>query len=206
MCLSACALGLSLFRDEILTDSHLQCSGLELKAELTSPRAATYQWMCLNDGGLDEALRNEHSQTLSLPPGTFDMTILDFKYQILVHVTDFLGVSTEVVKSVLKKSSPAPAMVFELPVIETFSSEMVLIKAAVAYSACPVSSGAARFSWKQTVGPSLPSALLSSTVPQLLIAPDTLAPGSSYQLVLTAAMIHDPTQTSEATVTVRVMR
>ena len=162
--------------------------------------------MCLNDGTLDEALQNVHSQTLRLPPGTFDMKFLDFSYQILVHVTDFLGVSTEVVKSVLKKSSPVPTLVFDLPVIETLSSEMVLIKAAVQYSACPVPSGALTFSWKQTAGPSLPSALLSSTVPQLLIAPGTLAPGSSYQLVLTAVMVHDPTQTSEATVTLRVMR
>lgn len=185
-----------------------ECAGLVLKGELTSPRPAIFRWSCLNNDDLDEYLRSQHTEEVILLPGTSEMTALDTEYQILCHVTDFLGISTEVLKPVMKKSAPVPTVAMELPIVETRATEMVLLKAVgTEYSLCPVPTGAVAFAWSQTSGPDLDPALLSSsTVPQLLIQPNTLMPGTSYVLALTASMVNDITQKSETYVTIHVSR
>ena len=180
------------------------CSSLEIRVSALSPRPVQYSWSCINDVEFNSYLATVSSSTLYLAPGTSQMVTFPKEYVLEISVTDFLGVASAAKRfNVLKKATASPQMEFNPPTVETLRNVPVFIKGETIFSACPVEETELAFSWRQVSGPRLPASLLSATMPQLLIPPDTLPAGSVLQLALKASMA-DVSQSSESVVLIKV--
>jgi hypothetical protein len=180
------------------------CSSLEVRTSVLSPRPATVIWSCSNDESLNSYLATISSSTLSLAAGTSQMSTFPKDYVLEVNVVDFLGVSSgPKIFRVLKKATASPRMEFNPPIVETLRNKEVLIKGETVFSACPVEETEVNFQWRQVSGPAccpISASLLSIRIPQLLLPPNILPAGSTYQLALKASMA-DVSQSSESIVT-----
>jgi cysteine-rich repeat protein len=180
------------------------CSSLEVRVSALSPRPVRYLWSCINDADFNSFLGTVSSSTLFLAPGTSQMVAFPKEYILEISVVDFLGVASLKKRfSVLKKATASPQIEFNPPNIETLRNAEVLIKGETIFSACLVEETELSFSWRQLSGPLLASSLLSTTVPQLRIPPDSFTPGSVVQLSLKASM-SDISQSSESIVLINV--
>ena len=180
------------------------CSPLQIRAMAESPRALVYQWKCIDDVTLNQKLSLISGPLLSLNSGTPEMPASDRTYTIAVTAVDFQNIASEEVRfSVYKKSSPSPSVRFSPASLKTGTSESVLVRAAAAFSGCPVRKEAMNFVWKQLSGPALDPVYLKPQA-QLYIPRGVLSPASQYTLEVTVEMESDPSISSRGKFTFEV--
>ena len=115
------------------------CSELAVTALASSPRPVVFTWACMNDEGLNQALRSLNGSLLYLDSGTSTMQTVDKMYDITVQGTNFLGISSSIhVFRVRKSSVPAPQLSFDPSLLQISRTETAVIKALVAFSQCPM--------------------------------------------------------------------
>ena len=187
------------------------CGFVELSYVVTSPRALNYFWSCANNENLDSLLRSKNAAQVKLAKGTPELELQDFTYEIHVHATDFLGVSTATETLQLRKSGTASLAVSIAGQTEYLTTQDVVAAASATYSLCSGSAnGNLMYNWEVTDGDgALGSFLLLSTEqrskPQLYFAPATLVGGKRYKAVLTATNEADLSHTSTASFEIAVV-
>ena len=182
------------------------CGDLEITTSYSSPRPLTFEWGCLNDEGLAQAIRTNTGQSLYLASGTAEMSEVDKEYQITIRATNFLGASSDLlVFTVLKKGSPAPVVMFDPPVLSVYRDEEVLITALVQFSRCPLPTGSIAFAWTQISGPEIDSAYFRSGA-QFGLPTGTLLAGETYVIAAHISMAENPAVSSEKQYTITVLQ
>eukprot|EP00291_Cryptomonas_curvata_P015331 CAMPEP_0172152300 /NCGR_PEP_ID=MMETSP1050-20130122/757_1 /TAXON_ID=233186 /ORGANISM="Cryptomonas curvata, Strain CCAP979/52" /LENGTH=374 /DNA_ID=CAMNT_0012820599 /DNA_START=1213 /DNA_END=2334 /DNA_ORIENTATION=- len=178
-----------------------QCSGLELRAIVLSPRPLVFTWRCLNDAEFDSFLVTVSGSALILAAGAPEMGVVDKTFEIAVSATDFMGsTSSKIVLKVHKQSWPTPQIQFSPPSLSTTREKPILVRGQAIFSSCPVDQDDLEFSWRFISGPvDFPVSALSSKIPQIYIPPNTLSAGSTYILGLQVSMRSDLSQMSEGT-------
>jgi len=182
------------------------CGDLTISTSYSSARPLTFEWGCMNDEKLDQAIRTNTGQSLYLAPGTIEMAHLDKEYQITIRATNFLGASSDfLVFTVLKKGSPSPAVTFEPPTLSLYRDEMMLITAFAQFSLCPVPTGTVAFTWTQVSGPEIDPLYFGSGA-QFGLPSDTLSAGETYVIAARISMAENPAVSSEKQYTITVLR
>ena len=182
------------------------CGGIELSFILPSPRELTYSWTCVNNEALDGFLRRQSMGDLRLAPGTPELPLGDFTYEIRAKARDFLGVHTEpLTVNLFKASSPQISLVIDGQ--ETYlTTKDVVVSGSGAFSECRgAKQGKLSYSWEVTraavsdadrASVSIPENRRAS--PELYFPPRNLPGGLQYGAVLTVTNEEDPSQRSSA--------
>ena len=182
------------------------CSPLQISALSQSPRPLIFTWSCMNDEGLNAVLSGVSGSLISFPEGTPSMQASDKNYTISVQGTDFLGVRSALISIfVFKKSSPVPSFTFSPPSLQILRSQVVDVKGNAEFSSCSNAKTKILFSWIQLSGPSIIPDKYMASFSQLIIPGNVLREGSSYTVALIAKMSEDPSQTSRAQYTIKVL-
>jgi len=181
------------------------CSEMTITAMYASPRPLVFEWGCLNDNALDQAVRAWTGATLHLGPGTPEMGVLDKVYEITARATDFLGaMSAQIVFEVLKKSSSGPQLLFDPPSLTVYRDEEVLVSVRASFSECPVVRERMVFSWRQVSGPEI-NAQYFKTGSQFALPGGVLDTCQQYSIVAQVSMGSDPSKASESIYIINVL-
>ena len=180
------------------------CGFVEMSYVVTSPRALDYFWSCANNENLDSLLRNSNAAQVKLANGTPELELLDFTYEIHVHATDFLGISTATETLRLRKTGTASLAVSITGQGEYLTTQDVVVFGGATYSLCSgLAKGNLVYSWEVTegdvrVGRSVLLSTEQRSKPQLYFAPATLSGDKRYKAVLLVTNDADRSHSSTA--------
>jgi hypothetical protein len=178
------------------------CSSLELRFVVSSPRKLDYFWSCANNAELNSLLRSLNSARILLVRGTPELPLTNFTYVIKVFATDFFGVSTPTLTTLLLKTSSARLSISIAGRAQYFTTQEVLFTSSVAFSECfGVPQAKVLFDWKLKQGWSgsfSEVAVSQGSKPELYIEPRVL-PAGRYSVTVFVASQDDASQTSSAT-------
>ena len=162
------------------------CAGLYLDASGESPRPLRFAWACANDDGLNKFLSSlpPSTSSVTLSPGTSEMSSVDKAYAISVVATNFLGVpSTPAALVVTKKSASAPSFVFYPARVSIYRDAATTLSGVAQFSSCPAPQEDLRFTWSlDSAAGGPPSAPLLNLLKAASWQPNVFAGSSSLFL------------------------
>ena len=177
------------------------CDPLELDGSGSVGDRLAFRWTCANDVALNNLLAASSQAAVELDSESLRA---DYKYEILLTVTDFMGsVSAPTSLAVTRSSLSLPKLSIEgSNKVEIAADEEFIINANADFSSCSEASELA-FAWT-AVAPSN-FATFTASGRMLRLPPGALTPGQTYVFRVTGAPLSAPQASGSATLTVTAL-